>query len=101
MTHPGPPRLGVDSTELTDLRYGNRMANYMISQDFMTPDEGCSFLEIRRHLEEYPLPTEPGQPHWDRDYGDHFTSYGWRRALTGVNEPGPYMDSAAHRKSSS
>ena len=94
---PGPPELGVDSTELTDTRYGYRLADVMIPHDNIVSDPGCAFLEIRRHLEQCPVPQEPGHPHWEYDYGDYFTTYGQRRNETGANEMGPYIESECHR----
>ena len=41
----GPPQLGVDSVELTDPRFGHRLADVMISQDTVVPGTSCSYLE--------------------------------------------------------
>ena len=56
-----------------------------------------SFRELRLHIARHPIPDMPEHQHWEGDYGDYFTAYGFRRARSGINERGPLIESAAHR----
>ena len=97
LTAPGPPHLGIDCVELTNLQHGNRMANYRIPHPSMTADPGMPYRELRLHICRHPVLDTPDQRHWEGDYGDYFTAYGLRRARTGINERGLLIESWVHR----